>query len=87
MFFNIIDKNKKYKKNIAKIIIESYKNCQLIFKAYSKSYYLGGHFFYYDKFKKICAIYTFLRIIDNEIDSNLALEEKNKILKNLKMYF
>ena len=66
---------------------ESYKNCQQVFKNYSKSYYIGAHLFNYDEFKQICAFYAFLRIIDDIVDSDISLSSKKFKLNIFKLKF
>jgi 15-cis-phytoene synthase len=66
---------------------KSYKNCQLVFKNYSKSYYLGAHLFSYSEFKQICAFYAFLRIIDDIVDSDISLSTKKFKLVIFKLKF
>lgn len=90
MFFNFnFTKPKIYDKERYKkyLINKSYKKSQIIFKNYSKSYYLGGHFFEYNKFKQVCSLYSFLRIIDNVIDSNNTIEFKKKKLYDFQNKF
>lgn len=66
---------------------ESYLKCQQVFKKYSKSYYIGSHFFEYKKFQQICAFYTFLRIIDNIVDSDKNIHYKKYKVTIFKIKF
>ena len=87
MYFN--KENNLYSKiKINKLLKEcSYKKSQLVFQNYSKSYYLGAMFFNYREFKQICALYSFLRIIDNIIDSQININIKKEKLKRFRDTF
>ena len=78
----------KSKKKEISDLKNAYKECQEVFKDYSKSYYLGSHFFNYKEFRQICALYAFLRIIDNIIDTNdWSLNLKKKKLRDFEYKF
>ena len=56
----------------------SYTECKELFRIHSKSYYLGGMIFPFEKFMHVCAFYGLVRVADNIVDSKSLHEDIKK---------
>ena len=65
-------------------IFHSYNICKKLFYKHSKTYYLGSCFFSFIHFKHICALYGFVRVIDDIVDSDMTQQEKTDKFTKMK---
>ena len=66
---------------------QSYSKCIQIFKENYKKEFIGLYIFNYDKFKHICAFYSFIKILNNIVNSQATLLKKKTLLFDLETLF
>ena len=66
---------------------QSYSKCIQIFKKNYRKEFIGLYIFKYDKFKHICAFYSFIKVINDIINNQTTLLDKKVILFDLETIF